>query len=178
MGSAKLKWALGVSLFVNLFLIAGVIAAGTVLNHHMHDFKRPPAGTASWDMATQKMTPESRDRIKSVIKTAALSGEPEMDKARALRQQAAQMAAQDPYDAAKIIALSDQARSYENLARGKIETALVTNMAVLPATERGAIAGFMLRPTFRFRRFIDKDHSPQQQAPTPGAPADASQASQ
>lgn len=176
MGTAKLKWALGISLFVNLFLVAAVIASCVVIQHRMHDLKRPPSMSQAWGGAGKTLTPESQARIKAVIKAAALSGEPDMDKARALRQQASQLAARDPYDSASIIALSDQARTYENLARGKIENALIQNMAVLPANERGVIANMMLRPTFRFRRFIGKEGPP---APAgAAAPASAGQASQ
>jgi uncharacterized membrane protein len=80
-----------------------------------------------------------------------------MEKARALRQAAGKVAASEPYDAARVIALSDQARSYEDMARGKIETALIEDMAQLSAKERDAVASFILRPSFRFRKFLEKD---------------------
>lgn len=155
-----IKWLLGVSVALNLFLIAGGIGAGVVLNKHIHGLKRPPAPAVNWGHATRDLTPEAQARIKAVIKQAALSGEPDMEKARALRQQAAKLAGADPYDVARVIALSDQARSYEDMARSKIETALIEDMAQLSAQERETVATFMLRPTFRFRKFLEKDGAP------------------
>lgn len=163
-----LKWLLGVSVALNLFLIAGGIGAGVVLEKHM---KRPPA-TANWGgHPKEQMAPEAKARIKAVIKKAALIGEPDMEKARALRKDAGKVAAAEPYDAARVIALSDQARSYEDMARGKIETALIQDMAQLSAKEREAVASFILRPSYRFRKFLEKDNAP----PSNGkAPASAS----
>ena len=170
MTSKTLKWLLGVSVALNLFLIAGGIGAGVVLNKHIHELKRPPA--ASTGHPGQQLPPEAKARIKAVIKKAALSGEPDMEKARDLRKQAGLIAAAEPYDAARVISLSDQARSYEDMARGKIETALIEDMAQLSAKEREAVAGFILRPSFRFRKFLDKDGAPQPN----GKPAPASAA--
>ncbi len=153
----NLKWLLGLSVALNLFLIAGGIGAGVVLNKHIHGLKRPPAVTTAWGHGTKEMTPEAKARIKAVIKKAALEGEPDMEKARELRKQAGQVAAAESYDAARVIALSDQARSYEDMARGKIETALIEDMAQLSAKEREAIASFILRPSVRFRKFLEKD---------------------
>ncbi len=153
---SRMKWALGVSLCVNLFLIGGGISAAIVIHHQMRDFKHSPVAFDHQGLG-HNLSPESWARIKTVMKTAALSGEDEMNKAHALRVQAAQLAAQDPYDATKIVGLADQARSYEGLARSKIETAMIENMAALPATERSTIAGFMLKPGLRYRRMIGKD---------------------
>lgn len=157
MTTKTLKWLLGVSVALNLFLIAGGIGAGVVLNKHM---KRPPA-VANWGgHPKEQMAPEAKARIKAVIKKAALIGEPDMEKARALRKDAGKVAAAEPYDAARVIALSDQARSYEDMARGKIETALIEDMAQLSAKEREAVASFILRPSYRFRKFLEKDGTP------------------
>ena len=165
-----LKWLLGASVALNLVLIAGGIGAGVVLNKHMHGLKRPPVVTMAWGHGTSNMAPEAKARIKAVIKKAALEGEPDMEKARALRQAAGKVAASEPYDAARVIALSDQARYYEDMARGKIETALIEDMAQLSAKEREAVASFILRPSFRFRKFLEKDGA----SPPNGKPASAS----
>lgn len=156
-----LKWGLAASLCLNLFLIGGGVGAAIVIHRQMHDFKHSPMAV-DHGHPVHNLSPESWTRIKGVMKTAALSGEDEMEKAQALRTQAAQLAAQDPYDTVKIVALTDQARSYETLARSKIETAMIQNMAALPATERATIAGFMLKPGLRYRRMIGKETTPPQ----------------
>jgi uncharacterized membrane protein len=162
-----LKWLLGASVALNLFLVAGGIGASVVLNQHM---KRPPAASGWGGHPGEQLTPEAKARIKAVIKKAALIGEPDMEKARALRKDAGKVAAADPYDAARVITLSDQARSYEDMARGKIETALIEDMAQLSAKEREAVASFILRPSYRFRKFLEKDSA----SSSGGKPAQAS----
>lgn len=151
--SGGLKWALGVSLVVNLFLVAGGIAAVTVVNHHMHDIPKSQGGPA-WDDVEKQLTPATRDHIRGVVKTAALGTESDMAKAHELRKQAEDLAHAPTYDAARIVDLAEQARSYENMARAKIETALIQDMATLPPAERGTVAGYILRPGFRLRRLM------------------------
>ncbi|MBW8882275.1 MAG: periplasmic heavy metal sensor [Asticcacaulis sp.] len=91
------------------------------------------------------------------VKQSALSGEPDMNKARDLRAEAAKLAASDAYDAAKIAALSDEARGYEDQARAKVENALIQGMATLTPNERKVVANHLLRASFRFRYFLMKD---------------------
>ena len=151
--SAGLKWALGISVVVNVFLIAGGIAAVSVVQHHMHEMPRPPAG-AAWEDVEKQLSPASRDHIRDVVKTAALGTEADWAKARDLRKQAEELAHAPNYDSAKIVDLAEQARSYENMSRAKIETALIQDMASLPPNERGTVAGYILRPGFRLRRLL------------------------
>ncbi len=157
MTSGRLKWLLAISVVVNLFLIAAAIGAAMVVHHHMQDFRRPMAAEKMWHDATKDTTPEERKRVYLLIKAAALEGESDMAKARALRDQAAQVAAQQPYDAAQIAVLSEQARNAENDARGKIESALILNMKDLPVPERTFVMKTLMRPSMRFNRFMDKD---------------------
>ncbi len=158
MGGAKLKWALGVSLAVNLFLIAGVVAGVTVIQHHVREWQQHRAGPGgagqAWDDVEAKLTPEASAHIRQLVKSTALETEPDMDKARTLRKQAEFLAAQDPYNAAKVVDLAEQARSYENMSRARVETALIQDLARLPADQRKVVAGYILRPGFRLRRLL------------------------
>lgn len=163
--SAGLKWALGISLVVNVFLVAGGIAAVTVVHHHMHDMPKSSAGPA-WEDVEKQLSPASRDHIREVVKTAALGTEGDWAKARDLRKQAEQLAHAPTYDAARIVDLAEQARSYENMSRAKIETALIQDMATLPPNQRGTVAGYILRPGFRLRRLL----SVGQPGPSPEGP--------
>ena len=172
MTPGNLKWALGASVAVNLFLIAGVVGAAFVLKHHMHDMPRPPSAAQAWDDVEKHLTPQATAHIREVVKTAALGAEPEMAKARALRSEAEKMSGQEPYDAVKIVDLAEQARSYENLSRAKIETALIQDLATLPPKERGLVAGYILRPGFRIRRLLGPSPSSSEtHAPASGAQA-------
>ncbi len=157
MTAVKLKWALGASVVLNLFLIAAGIGAAVVVHHRMHDFRHPAPSSTVWSNTAKDLSPESRARILAVVKAAALSGEGDMDKARGLRSQAAAAAATDPYNADKVSELSAQARVLEGNARNTVEEALIHGMAPLAARERAAIANRLLRPGFRFRRMLGKD---------------------
>lgn len=158
MGSGKLKWALGASLIVNLFLIAGVVAGVVVIQHRVHEWQlhgRPGQRPGqAWEDVEAKLTPETAAHIRQLVKSTALETEPDMDKARDLRKQAESLAAQDPYDAARIVDLAEQARSYENMSCARVETALIQDLSRLPADQRKAVAGYILRPGFRLRRLL------------------------
>jgi len=162
---SRLKWILAISLIVNVFLIGAAIGAGVVVKHHLRDFQRPLALSKAWREATAGTTEAERHHIYLLTKEAALSGEADMAKARALRAQARDLAAQEPYDAAQIAMLSEQARSAENDARGKIENTLILNMKELPVRERSFMITTLLRASGRFDRFIQKDDKPPVTAP-------------
>lgn len=156
----RLKWILAISLIVNIFLIGAAVGAGFVVKHHLRDFQRPLAMQKAWRNATEGTTRQERHHIYLLTKAAALSGEADMEKARALRAQARALVSQEPYDAAQIAMLSEQARSAENDARGKIENALILNMKDLPVRERTFMLTTLLRASGRFDRFIEKDDKP------------------
>ena len=153
----RLKWILAISLIVNIFLIGVAIGAGFVVKHHLRDFQRPMAMQKAWRDATEGTTKEERHHIYLLTKAAALTGEADMARARALRAQARTLVSQEPYDAAQIAMLSEQARNAENDARGKIENALILNMKELPVRERAFMLTTLLRASGRFDRFIEKD---------------------
>ena len=163
--SAGLKWALGISVVLNVFLIAGGIAGVSVVHHHMHDMPKSPAGQA-WEDVEKQLSPASREHVRDTVKKAALGTESDWAKARDLRKQAEELAHAPTYDSARIVDLAEQARSYENMSRAKIETALIQDMATLPPNERGTVAGYILRPGFRLRRLLSVGQS----GPSPDQP--------
>ena len=156
--SAGMKWVLGLSLMVNVFLVAGGIAALAAVQHHIPDIPKSPTGPA-WEDVEKQLSPATRTHIHEVVKAAALDTEPEMTKAHELRAQAEQLARAPHYDAARIVDLAEQARSYENMSRAKIETALIQDMATLPPNDRGPVAAFVLRPGFHLRRLLTPGQS-------------------
>ncbi len=172
MTSAQLKWALGVSVVLNLFLIAGGIGAGCVLQNHMHDLHRSNQGYQPWLDVEARLSPQSSAYVHKVLKDAALGTYDDLDKARKLRSEAEDLAWAPNYDAGKVVAMAEEARSYENMSRAKIETALINALATLPPKERGTVAGYVLRPGFRLRYALyDGKHGPH--GPNGGPPANA-----
>lgn len=155
MATGKFKWALGASIVLNVFLLAAMGGSAYVVNQHCKP-KSPPPMASTWDQATKAMPPETRARIKGLIKQSALNGEEDMNKARDLRAEAARLAATDPYEPARIAALSEEARSYEDQARAKVERALIEGMAALSPDERKLVADHLLKASFRFRYYLMK----------------------
>jgi uncharacterized membrane protein len=181
MTSAKWKWALGVSVVLNIFLIAGGIGASCVLQRHLHDLRRPAQGQGyqPWLDVEARLSPQSSAYVHKVLKDAALGTYDDLDKARHLRGEAENLAWAPNYDAGKIVAMAEEARSYENMSRAKIETALINSLATLPPKERGTVAGYILRPGFRIRYALyDGKHEPHgpkgaSQPPQAAAPSSA-----
>ncbi len=153
--STKWKILIGLSLVLNLFLIAVIGGAAFVIHRHMHDFRRTSGLAAIWD-DSRALTDAERAQMAAVVKAAALTGEPDLAKAADIRNQAAQLAQVQPYDAARITALSDEARGYEDDARTKVENTLIQSMASLTPAERAIVANHILRASFRFRYFTMK----------------------
>ena len=169
MATARSNWALIASLVLNVFLLAALVGGVMVVRQHARAFRHDMPGLAAWQEANRPLTPDQRMRVIALIKSAALAGEDDMAKARATRKQAADVAAQQPYNAVQVAMLSEQARNYENDARSHVENALIAGMANLTPQERTVIAGQLLRPSARFSRFATHDHD--------GPPAMAASAS-
>ncbi|EGF91287.1 integral membrane protein [Asticcacaulis biprosthecium C19] len=153
--AGKIKWVLGASIVLNVFLLAAMGGSAYVVKQHCKS-KAPAPMASTWDKATKDMPPEAKARIKGLMKQSALSGEEDMAKARDLRAEAARLAATNPYEPARIAALSEEARSYEDQARAKVERALIEGMAALSADERRLVADHLLKASFRFRYFLMK----------------------
>ncbi len=170
---SKWKWLIGLSLVLNLFLVAVIAGSAYVIHRHMHDFRRTSGLAAIWE-DSRDLTVDERAQVAAVVKAAALNGEPDLAKAHDIRNQAAGLAAATPYDATQITALSDEARGYENEARAKVENALIQGMATLTPKERAIVAGHILRASFRFRYFTLKPGQGPDGNPPPGGQADSS----
>lgn len=155
--SARMKWIVGASLLLNVFLIAGGAGAGWVLNKHKDKICPPLPPGMTWEEKFGQMPEADRTRLATLLRDSALSGEREIAQARDMRIQAARIAGQDPYDAAAIMAMSEQARSLEGQARAKVENTIITGLAAESPQVREKVIGHMLRASFRYRRFAMQD---------------------
>ncbi len=168
------KTWLALSLILNLFLIAAGIGAAVVIHKHMHDLRKPMMAEKQWDDARSTTTPDERKQVYALVKAAALTAEDDLKKAHDLRMQVAKLAGTDPYDAAQIAVLSEQARNAEADARAKIENNLILSMKDLKPNQRTFLATTMLRGGTRFGRFIARENKAMGGAPMPpgavGAP--------
>ncbi len=165
--SGKWKWGLGVSLAVNLFLVAAMVAMLLNFNKFSRRFHHPMPTDTAWSNAQQQLSPQTQARLKQVVKAAAIKGEIDMDQSRIVRQRMIEAAGQEPYDAARIEALAEQARTLEETPRARIESALIEDMADMPVKERQAVARFILQHGFFYQRIIGHDGHKRAVAPPP-----------
>jgi uncharacterized membrane protein len=173
-----MKWGLGLSLLVNLFLVAAVGAMLRNFNHFSHRFHHPMPSDVAWTSAQQQLSPQTQARLKEVVKGAAIKGEVDMDQSRIVRQRMIDAAGSEPYDTARIEALAEQARTLEDQPRARIENALIEDMADMPVKERQAVARFILQHGFIYQRIIGRDgHKRAVAPPPPDLPAGSASAS-
>lgn len=174
-GRGGMRWGLGLSLLANLFLIAAVVAMLFNFNHFSHRFHHPMPSDVAWTSAQQQLSPQTQAQLKTVVKTAAIKGEIDMDQSRIVRQRMIDAAGQEPYDTARIEALAEQARTLEEEPRARIENALIEDMANMPVKERQAVARFLLQHGFIYQRIIRRDgHKRAVAPPPPDVPAGVS----
>ncbi len=166
-GRKTLTWGLGLSLFVNLFLIAALVVVLFNMNSLARRFRKPMPTDVAWSNAQQQLSPQSQAKLKAVVKAAAIKGEIDMDQSRVVRQRMIEAAGQEPYDTARIQALAEQARTLENQPRARIESALIDDMATMPVQERQAVARFILRHAFFYQKIIGRDGHKRAVAPPP-----------
>jgi uncharacterized membrane protein len=143
-----LKFALGVSIFVNLFLAATVFGALFIMGRHFHDLKQQMPREMVWRMKGDH-DPARDQKIFDIADESAGFGEADIRQAMKLRAEALKVAQVDPFDKAKVLSLNTQARAFENAAREKVETAMIEKLADQPHDLRVAVMGRMLRPGFR-----------------------------
>lgn len=166
-GRNGMKWGLGISLVVNLFLVAAVVAMLLNFNKYSHRMHHPMPWDVAWTNAQQQLSPQTQAHLKDVVKGAALQGEIDMDQSRIVRQRMIDAAGQDPYDTARIEALAAQARTLEEQPRARIENALIEDMATMPVKERQAVARFILQHGFIYQKIIGHDRHKRAVAPPP-----------
>ncbi|MDI7775360.1 periplasmic heavy metal sensor [Asticcacaulis sp. EMRT-3] len=177
MTARKWKWALGVSVAVNIFLLAVIGGGAVVIRQNMHHYEKAMRGINAWRAAIKELTPAERDQVFGLLKSAGLAGEDDMARARTLRLQASQIINKAPYDATQAAILSEQARNAEDGARCKIENALIVGMKTMSPKERAFISSQVMRPSLRFGRLGHPPQKPVASSPQ-GAPQHAEQASQ
>lgn len=166
----RMKWLMGASLALNLFLLAVIGGGAVVISQNMKHYQRAMRGFNAWHAAVKELSPTERDHIFGLLKSAGLQGADDMERARALRTQVTVIVRKTPYDATQAAILCEQARNAEDSARGKIENALILGMKTMSPHERNFISTQILRPSLRFSRL----GHPSQKPPVAGAQAQAS----
>ncbi|WKL57692.1 periplasmic heavy metal sensor [Asticcacaulis sp. ZE23SCel15] len=151
-GNSKLKWALGISLAVNVF----ALSAGGAFWGYKHFRPKAPEPVTALTEAVEGLSPATGQKLITAVRAAALASEADMEAAWELRKQAAEVAKTEPYDGPKIMVLLAQARDLEIKGKVRIEQTLVDQAAALPPAERAIVADRFIKSSFKLRRLLFK----------------------
>ncbi|WP_395942778.1 periplasmic heavy metal sensor [Brevundimonas sp.] len=161
MSAKTLKIALAVSVAVNLFAVAGGVAY--VVSHDrierkIEDQKRGgrdgPLGEVLAGLA-----PETREKVRTALREAALASRPDFEAARAARREAIAVAGQSSLDAARVRTLLDQSRAAELRGRARLEDSAVAVLGTLSPQDRKALTPILQRKGDARRAVVRHDRN-------------------
>jgi uncharacterized membrane protein len=137
------RTALIVSLLVNAFLAAALVAGGIYLTNAM-------AERANWRQRTplavlaRDLDPSIRDQLHKSMREAALSASVDFHEAHAARKDAVDHLNAPTVDAAAVEADLAKARAAEDRGRAKIEAGFIAFVASQPQPVRAKLAAVLL----------------------------------
>ena len=146
MSSRALRILLIASLVLNVFVVGGL--AGAAIMWQRLETQRPLVGLgrpARLRQAADVLAPENRRMLREAVRTAALSSRPQVEQARAARQEAARLLVQPDFDRAAFEAALARARAADLAVRTRLEEAVTDTAARLPFREREALAAALDR---------------------------------
>ena len=151
MSGRMLKIALGVSLALNLFAVAGGVALYTTrakVDRQVEAQAKPGRGISVMAM-TESLAPAERDRVRAALRTAAHAAKPDFEAARAARREAVTRAAATEYDPVAIQSLLEQSRLAEMRGRARLESDALAVLGSMSAADRAAMAPMLARRSSR-----------------------------
>jgi uncharacterized membrane protein len=136
------------SLVLNVFVVGGL--AGAAIMWHRVEAQRPMMGgigrAGRLRQAAMNLSPQYRRELRRRLVGTLQSLQPELAEARAARFEAERLLDQPKLDQAALQASFDRARTADMMIRTRLETAVVQFVAVLPETERSALAQGLVAP--------------------------------
>ena len=137
MTSRTLKIALALSVALNVFSLAGGVAAW-VTREKVEQRTGAPSqpGRPGFRQIMDGLDPAVRDRVRTTFRTAAQAARPDFQASREARQAAIALAASPNGDPAKVAALLDQSRAAEIRGRERMERDVVPLFATLSPADR------------------------------------------
>ena len=151
MSGRMLKVALGVSLALNLFAVAGGVALYTTrakVDRQVEAQAKPGRGISVM-AKTESLAPAERDRVRAALRTAAHAAKPDFEAARAARREAVTRAAAAEYDPVAIQSLLEQSRLAEMRGRARLESDALAVLGSMSAADRAAMAPMLARRSSR-----------------------------
>ena len=134
--------ALAASVAVNLFAataayttLSGQDRIERRIDDRAREDRRPPTREL-----VAALSADVRPRVQQALRDAGMAARPDFQQARELRRQAMAAAAAEPYDAARVEALLDQARAAEIRGRERLEADALEILGTLEPADRAVFA--------------------------------------
>lgn len=156
-----LKFALALSVAVNVLVICALVAAAFVIGtrwpQERHEGRRHGAMAI-----VQTLEPDQQAQVRERLRAAALEARPDFRAAREARREAIALAQAEPMDAAAVSAALARSREAEHRARARLEAGLVEALAGLDAQGRRQLAPVLARrgPEVRIRHHGGRPPAP------------------
>jgi len=137
-----LKIALAASVALNLFGIAGGVAAWVTrdkVDSHLEG-QRPAGRPSPFREIMAGLDPAVRDRVRMTMRASAQAARPDFQQAREARRMAVTLSASPDGNPAQITALLEQSRAAEMRGRARLERDSVALLATLGPRDRQALS--------------------------------------
>ncbi len=161
--SSRLKWLLIASLALNL-LVAGAVAGRMIFGHR----SGPGGGGASVDQGlmwfSHSLPPEQRDLVRQNLKAARPELRALREESVALKKQAAELLAAEPFDRAALKSAMDRVGLAEKTLRDKGVSVVLDTAEKLSPEQRQRLSEF-------WKMRVER-HRGRRKGPPDGGPAD------
>ncbi|MFN3352435.1 MAG: periplasmic heavy metal sensor [Brevundimonas sp.] len=145
---------LAISLALNAFAVAGGVAAWMQWKEiESRVSERLPRRGGPFGAALAQLEPETRDRVLTSMREAALEARPDFEAARAARREAVALSQAETFDPEAVAGLLARSREAELRGRARLEAAALDLFQTLTPEDRAALSPMLSR---RMKGFSDE----------------------
>lgn len=147
MSGKGLRIALGVSVVLNVFLLAGgatFMATNRYAEKNVAEYQTPRLSVPAVDLI-QSRSPQVAEKVLADLRAVALTARNDFHEARTSRREAIDITASDNFNAATVSSLLEHSRASELRGRGRLEAGAVEVLSRLDAEDRKALAPLLSR---------------------------------
>lgn len=147
MSPRALRIALAVSVALNLFAVAGGVAAVVTrakVDKHV-EAQRTPGRERAFRDIVDTLDPQAQARVRSTLRASAMAARPDFEEARAARREAIALTEATTFEPAAVDALLERSRAAEHRGRTRLEHDSVALLATLGPQDRQALGVILKR---------------------------------
>lgn len=166
MSARHLKTALGVSVVLNVFLLAGGAAfwwSSQEAAKQARADRTPRLSVPAVELVNTR-SPEVADKVLAELRQIAMSAHEDYQEARTARRAAIDITASDEFDVARVSGLLERSRASEIRGRARLELGVVDMLSRLEAEDRKALAPLLSRKRPRNGEATHADHAANEKA--------------